>query len=88
MGKYEASNWHTQERVKRFRHGVLLDPLLHLQQKGLKMNIDLALMIMFSVGAFIGFAIGYSKGHEHGKIQGKIIARRLIKAQTQHQVSR
>jgi hypothetical protein len=52
------------------------------------MNIDAALMVMFSIGAFIGFAIGYAKGHEHGKIQGKINARRLIKAQTQHQVSR
>ncbi len=52
------------------------------------MSIDMALMGMFSIGAFIGFAIGYAKGHEHGKIQGKINARRLIKAQTQHQVSR
>ena len=52
------------------------------------MNIDTALMGMFSIGSLIGFAIGYSKGHEHGKIQGKINARRLIKAQTQHQVSR
>jgi hypothetical protein len=52
------------------------------------MNVDLALMGMFSIGSFIGFAIGYAKGHEHGKIQGKINARRLIKAQTQHQVSR
>jgi hypothetical protein len=52
------------------------------------MNIDMALMGMFSIGSLIGFAIGYSKGHEHGKIQGKINARRLIKAQTQHQVSR
>jgi hypothetical protein len=52
------------------------------------MNIDLALMGMFSIGSFIGFVIGYAKGHEHGKIQGKINARRLIKAQTQHQVSR
>ncbi len=56
--------------------------------EGLEMNIDAALMGMFSIGAFIGFAIGYAKGHEHGKIQGKINARRLIKAQTQHQVSR
>jgi hypothetical protein len=48
----------------------------------------MALMGMFSIGSLIGFAIGYSKGHEHGKIQGKINARRLIKAQTQHQVSR
>lgn len=52
------------------------------------MSIDMALMGMFSLGLLIGFAIGYSKGHEHGKIQGKINARRLIKAQTQHQVSR
>ena len=52
------------------------------------MSIDMALMGMFSIGAFTGFAIGYAKGHEHGKIQGKINARRLIKAQTQHQVSR
>ena len=52
------------------------------------MNMDLALMGMFSLGSLIGFAIGYAKGHEHGKIQGKINARRLIKAQTQHQVSR
>jgi len=52
------------------------------------MSIDMALMGMFSLGSLIGFAIGYAKGHEHGKIQGKINARRLIKAQTQHQVSR
>ena len=52
------------------------------------MSIDMALMGMFSLGSLFGFAIGYSKGHEHGKIQGKINARRLIKAQTQHQVSR
>jgi hypothetical protein len=55
---------------------------------GCIMSIDMALMGMFSLGSLIGFAIGYSKGHEHGKIQGKINARRLIKAQTQHQVSR
>jgi hypothetical protein len=52
------------------------------------MNIDLALVLMGCTGGLLGFLLGYAKGHEHGKIQGKINARRLIKAQSQHQVSR
>jgi hypothetical protein len=52
------------------------------------MNTDLALVLMGCTGAIFGFLIGYAKGHQHGKIQGKINARRLIKAQTQHQVNR
>jgi hypothetical protein len=56
--------------------------------EGLKMNVDHALIGMGGLGIVFGFLLGYAKGHEHGKIQGKINARRLIKAQTQHQVSR
>ena len=52
------------------------------------MNVDQALIGMGCLGLVFGFLLGYAKGHEHGKIQGKINARRLIKAQTQHQVSR
>ena len=52
------------------------------------MNIDLALVLMGSTGAILGFLLGYAKGHEHGKIQGKINARRLIKAQAQHESNR
>jgi hypothetical protein len=55
---------------------------------GAIMNVDHALIGMGSLGLIFGYLLGYAKGHEHGKIQGKINARRLIKAQTQHQVSR
>ncbi len=55
---------------------------------GAIMNIDHALIGMGSLGLVFGYLLGYAKGHEHGKIQGKINARRLIKAQTQHQVNR
>ena len=56
--------------------------------EGLKMNVDHALIGMGSLGLIFGYLLGYAKGHEHGKIQGKINARKLIKAQTQHQVNR
>jgi hydrogenase/urease accessory protein HupE len=52
------------------------------------MNSDHLIISMLSLGGVFGFLLGYAKGHEHGKIQGKINARRLIKAQTQHQVNR
>jgi hypothetical protein len=52
------------------------------------MNTDLALVLMGCTGAIFGFLLGYAKGHEHGKIQGKINARRLIKAQAQHEFNR
>ena len=52
------------------------------------MNTDLALVLMGCTGAIFGILVGYAKGHEHGKIQGKINARKLIKAQTHHQVNR
>ena len=52
------------------------------------MNHDHIILAMLALGGVVGFFFGYSKGHEHGKIQGKINARRLIKAQTQHQVNR
>jgi hydrogenase/urease accessory protein HupE len=52
------------------------------------MNTDLALVLMGCTGAIFGFLLGYAKGHEHGKIQGKINARRLIKAQAQHESNR
>ncbi len=51
-------------------------------------NHDHIVIFSMLLGALPGFLIGYAKGHEHGKIQGKINARRLIKAQTQHQVNR
>lgn len=44
------------------------------------MNIDAALMGMFSLGSLMGFAIGYAKGHEHGKIAGRIAVRRAERA--------
>jgi hypothetical protein len=47
------------------------------------MNTDLALVVMFGIGAFIGFAIGYSKGHEHGKIAGRIARSREQRALAQ-----
>jgi len=58
--------------------------------EGLKMitNHDHIVILSMLIGSLPGFLIGYAKGHEHGKIQGKINARRLIKAQTQHQVNR
>jgi hypothetical protein len=40
------------------------------------MNTDHALILMGSVGLFMGFLIGYAKGHEHGKIAGRIALRR------------
>ncbi len=43
------------------------------------MNTDLALMLMFSVGALLGFFIGYAKGHEHGKISGRIARNRELR---------
>lgn len=52
------------------------------------MNVDHALIGMGLLGLIFGYLLGYAKGHEHGKIQGKINARRMIKAQTQHQVNR
>ena len=52
------------------------------------MNHDRIVIFSMLIGSLPGFLIGYAKGHEHGKIQGKINARRLIKAQTQHQVNR
>jgi hydrogenase/urease accessory protein HupE len=55
---------------------------------GADMNTDLALVLMGCTGAIFGFLLGYAKGHEHGKIQGKINARRLIKAQSQHEFNR
>ena len=51
-------------------------------------NHDHIVLFSMLIGSIPGFLIGYAKGHEHGKIQGKINARRLIKAQTQHQVNR
>jgi len=51
-------------------------------------NHDHIVLLSMLIGALPAFLIGYAKGHEHGKIQGKINARRLIKAQTQHQVNR
>jgi hypothetical protein len=62
--------------------------MVRTMSEGLTMNVDHALIGMGCLGLAFGFLLGYAKGHEHGKIQGKINARRLIKAQTQHQVSR
>jgi len=41
-------------------------------RNGSKMNTDLALTLMGSLGLVFGFLLGYAKGHEHGKIAGRV----------------